>query len=262
MTKRERRSTNTVMTSIGRSSSQFPDGIVYILKRVFSEKAIRTMNTKLQITEYRMEHIDCVYYMNLDHRTDRRAQIESELDKLEVPESKRVRIPGIYTPGFGILGCGFAHKRTMETFLASPHKTCLIFEDDFEFTVDMDYVRMLLNSIFEEKIQFDCIMLAGVILDAKPTKYPFLLKVNDAHTASGYIVTKDFAPTLLKSYTDSTKLLEETYVKTGEKNISYHNDIYWKRYQPSSKWFILNPRIGEQRQSYSDNLERDLKYGF
>jgi hypothetical protein len=195
--------------------------------------------------ECRMEHIDCVYYINLDHRADRRNEIEGELDKLGVPTAKRVRIPGVSRPGFGILGCGLAHKKTIETFLASPHKVCLIVEDDFQFTLDMDYVHFILNAIFEEKIA-----------------YPFLLKVSDAHTASAYLITKDFAPVLLESYTESTKLLEDTYNETGEKIISYHNDIWWKRYQPFFHWYIVNPRMGEQRFSYSDNLERDLKYGF
>jgi GR25 family glycosyltransferase involved in LPS biosynthesis len=209
-----------------------------------------------------MEHIDCVYYMNLDHREDRRAQIESELDKLNVPESKRVRISGVYKPGFGILGCGLAHKKTIETFLASDHQTCLIFEDDFQFTLDMDHVHMILNGIFEEKIPFDCVMLAGCILHVEPTQWPFLHKVYDVHTASAYIITKEFAPVLLESYTESTKLLEDTFVETGQKCISYHNDIWWKRYQPYSNWYIVNPRMGEQRESFSDNLERNLKYGF
>jgi hypothetical protein len=209
-----------------------------------------------------MEHIDCVYYMNLDHRQDRRYQIESELDKLGVPESKRVRISGIPKPGFGILGCGLAHKKTIETFLASPHSTCLIFEDDFQFTVDMDYANLLLQAIFEEDVPFDCVMLAGCSLQTESTRWPFLHKVLDVHTASGYLITREFAPILLESYTESTRLLEETYVETGQKQLSYHNDIWWKRYQPYYDWYILNPRIGEQRESYSDNLERDLKYGF
>jgi GR25 family glycosyltransferase involved in LPS biosynthesis len=200
--------------------------------------------------------------MNLDHREDRRKEIEGELDKLGVPESKRVRISGVYKPGFGILGCGLAHKKTIETFLDSPHKNCLIFEDDFQFTLDMDYVHFLLNSIFEEKIPFDCLMLAGCILQVQSTEYPFLQKVLDVHTASAYLITKEFAPVLLERYTESTKLLDDTFRETGQKIISYHNDIWWKRYQPYFKWFILNPRLGEQRFSYSDNLQRDLKYGF
>lgn len=209
-----------------------------------------------------MDHIDIVYYMNLDHREDRRKEIEQELDKWCVPTAKRQRIPGIYKPGFGILGCGLAHKKTIETFLESAHKTCLIFEDDFEFTTDIEYVNLLLNAVFEETVKFDCIMLAGCILRAEPTQYPFLLKVLDVHTASAYLITKEFAPVLLESYTESTKLLEETYKERGEKLISYHNDIWWKRYQPHFDWFILNPRIGDQRESFSDNLERNLKYGF
>jgi len=209
-----------------------------------------------------MDHIDCVYYINLDHRTDRKAQIESELDKLGVPDAKRVRISGVNKPGFGILGCGLAHKKVIETFLASPHTNCFILEDDFTFTLDMDYVHFLLNSIFEQAISFDCIMVAGCILKKEPTAYPFLQKVMDVHTASGYIITKEFAPVLLESYTESTRLLEDTFVQTGQKIISYHNDIWWKRYQPYYNWFILNPRLGEQRESFSDNLERDLKYGF
>jgi hypothetical protein len=209
-----------------------------------------------------MDHIDCVYYINLDHRTDRRKEIEEELDTLGVPVSKRVRIPGVWKPGFGILGCGLAHKKTIETFLASPHKNCLIFEDDFQFTLDREYVDFLLKSIFDEKIQFDCIMLAGCVLRVEATEYPFLQKVLDVHTASAYLITKEFAPVLLHSYTESTTLLEDTFTKTGQTNISYHNDIWWKRYQPFFNWFIVNPRMGEQRFSYSDNLERDLKYGF
>ncbi len=209
-----------------------------------------------------MEHIDCVYYINLDHRTDRRAEIEAELDKLGVPETKRVRIPGVPKPGLGILGCGLAHKKTVETFLASPHKVCLILEDDFQFTLDMEYVKYLLEGLFTEKIPFDCVMLAGMVQLVGPSSYPFLKKVYDVNTASAYLITKEFAPVLLESYTESTQLLEEAFRTTGKTNQSYHNDIWWKRYQPYFDWFIFHPRLGEQRESFSDNLERNLKYGF
>ena len=99
-----------------------------------------------------MENIDCVYYINLDHRLDRKESIEKELDKLGVPAEKRVRIPGIYNKNFGILGCGLSHKKALETFVASNHKTCLLFEDDFQFTLDMNYVKYLLRSVFEQKM--------------------------------------------------------------------------------------------------------------
>lgn len=209
-----------------------------------------------------MDNIDCIYYINLDHRTDRNEQFLAEMKKMNIPESKVVRISGIYKEGFGILGCGLSHKKTVEMFLASDHRNCIIFEDDFVFTLEYDYINLLFNAIFESKVDFDLIMLAGMILIQELTAYPFLMKVMDGHTASAYLLTREFAPTLLESLTESTTLLEKKYKETGIKDISYHNDIYWKRYQPYTNWYIVNPKMGEQRESYSDNLERNLRYGF
>ena len=208
-----------------------------------------------------MENIDCIYYINLDHRTDRKDQFEQEMVKLGVPFSKLVRISGIYNKEFGILGCGLSHKKTLETFLASDHKNCLIFEDDFFFTLDIHYVRYLLKSIFEKKVPYDLIMLAGNLFETKPTQWPFLHKVLDGQTASGFLITKDFAPKLVECLQESTTLLKDWHEKTGEKKHEYCNDIYWKKLQPESNWFILHPKLGIQRESYSDNEYKITNYG-
>lgn len=208
-----------------------------------------------------MENIDCVYYINLDHRTDRKESIEKELDKLGVPDEKRVRISGIYNKEFGILGCGLSHKKALETFVASPHKTCLIFEDDFVFTLDMNYVRYLLRSIFQEKIYFDLVMLAGNFFHVDQTQYSFLRRVYDGQTASGFLITKEFAPQLITCLEESTTLLDAWHKKTGEKKHEYCNDIYWKRLQPLSQWYCLYPKTGVQRESYSDNEYKVTNYG-
>lgn len=208
-----------------------------------------------------MEHIDCVYYINLDHRTDRKEQCEGEMNKLGVPPSKLVRIPGIYNKEFGILGCGLSHKKALETFMASEHKNCLIFEDDFLFTLDMNYVRYLLKSIFERNISYDLVMLAGNLYKTEKTEWPFLRKVLDGQTASGFLITREFAPKLLQCLEESTKLLKDWHDTTGEKKHEYCNDIYWKKLQPISKWFVLYPKTGLQRESYSDNEYKITNYG-
>jgi len=207
-----------------------------------------------------MEKIDCVYYINLDHRTDRKEAFEQEMAKLGVPAEKLVRISGIYNKDFGILGCGLSHKKALETFAASPHKTCLIFEDDFCFTLDMNYVKYLLKSVLNEKISFDVVMLAGKFFHVENTPWPFLKRVIDGQTASGFLITKEFAPKLIQCLDESTKLLEEYKEQTGEKKHEYCNDIYWKKLQPESNWYILNPKCGYQRQSYSDNEEHVTDY--
>lgn len=208
-----------------------------------------------------MENIDCVYYINLDHRTDRKEQFEGEIAKLGVPKEKLQRISGIYNKEFGILGCGLSHKKALETFVQSGQKNCLIFEDDFLFTLDMNYVRYLLRSIFECEIQYDLVMLAGNLFKTEKTSWPFLHKVLDGQTASGFLITREFAPNLIKSLEESTTLLKDWHEKTGEKKHEYCNDIYWKKLQPISNWFILNPKTGVQRESYSDNEYKVTNYG-
>lgn len=208
-----------------------------------------------------MEFIDCVYYINLDHRLDRKEQFEAEMAKLGVPESKLVRISGIYNKEFGMLGCGLSHKKALETFVSSPHKNCLIFEDDFLFTLDMNYVNYLLKSIFEKEVSYDLVMLAGNLFQTEVTQWPFLRKVLDGQTASGFLITKDFAPKLVECLEQSTTLLKDWHEKTGERKHEYCNDIYWKKLQPVSNWFIFHPKLGIQRESYSDNEYEITNYG-
>jgi hypothetical protein len=208
-----------------------------------------------------MESIDCVYYINLEHRTDRRQQIEETLDALHVPAEKRVRIPGIYTEGFGILGCGLSHKLALETFLASSHSTCLILEDDFQATLDQNYCSYLLRSIFDQKVEFDVVMLAGKIFKEETTHWPFLRKVLDGQTASAFLITREFASKLVDCLGESTVLLKEWHDKTGERKHEYCNDIYWKKLQPEARWYITVPKLGLQRESYSDNEARVTNYG-
>ena len=208
-----------------------------------------------------MEYIDCVYYINLDHRTDRKEQFEKEMEKLGVPQEKLIRISGIYNKEFGILGCGLSHKKALETFMKSEHQNCLIFEDDFQFTLDINYVKYLLNSIFTEKVPYDLVMLAGNLFQTQQTQWPFLKKVLDGQTASGFLITKTFAPKLITCLEESTTYLKEWHKHTGEKKHEFCNDIYWKKLQPQSNWFIVHPKTGLQRESYSDNEYKVTSYG-
>lgn len=208
-----------------------------------------------------MDTIDQIYYINLDHRTDRREQIEKELDTMGFPKSKITRVPGIYNKEFGILGCGLSHKKVLEEFVASPYENCIIFEDDFQFSLDKNFCQYILKQIFEQKISYDVIMLAGNIFRYQNTAYPFLKKVEDGQTASAFLITKSFAPMIIKCLEESTTLLEDHWKATGEKKHEYCNDIYWKKLQPTSNWFIVHPKMGLQRESYSDNEYKVTNYG-
>lgn len=205
-----------------------------------------------------LDNFDIVYYINLEHRKDRYDHITKELKKTNIEPTKINRIEGIYRKDFGILGCAKSHIKTLETFLASSssNKTCLIFEDDFEFTKSQDEVNNLINLFFKHIKKYDVLMLASNTLNEQKLPLDFITKIIDAQTLSCYSVSRDFAPILLANYKESVSYLE----KIGQKVHNYCFDIYMKKLQPNSLWFCLNPRVGKQMESYSDIEYRVVDY--
>jgi len=203
-----------------------------------------------------LNNFDVVYYINLDHRKDRYQHITKELSKTNIDQEKIKKISGIYIKELGILGCAKSHCLALEEFIKSNKDHCIIFEDDFEFTENQDFINSLINRVFNEMKDFDVLMLASNILNGQPTNYNFLTKIIDAQTLSGYAVSKKFAPILLNNYRESIKLLEGA----GQKVHPFCFDIYMKRLQPFTKWYCLKPKIGKQIESYSDIENRVVDY--
>lgn len=205
-----------------------------------------------------LNNFDVIYYINLSHRTDRFEHINSELAKTNIDKEKINKIEGVYKKDFGILGCAKSHILALEAFLKTPVscKNCIIFEDDFTFTHSQDIINDLIDQFFDKVKSYDLLMLASNTLNEMPTPYPFITKIIDAQTLSGYCVHRNFAPVLLNNYKESVEKLE----KIGYKVHPYCFDIYMKQLQPYSKWFCLKPKIGKQVESYSDIENRVVDY--
>jgi GR25 family glycosyltransferase involved in LPS biosynthesis len=203
-----------------------------------------------------LDHFDIIYYINLNHRTDRLENIKRQLKKTKIESNKINRISGIYMKDFGILGCAKSHILTLEEFIKSDKDNCLILEDDFCFTESQDLINNLIDQVFNNKIEYEVLMLSCNILNSQETEYPFLIKILDGQTLSGYSVSKKFAPILLNNFKESVFLLEQAKVKVHPLCF----DIYMKRLQPTSKWYCLNPRIGKQIESYSDIENKVVEY--
>lgn len=208
-----------------------------------------------------MENIDAIYFINLDHRQDRCKEFMGEIEKLGYPKEKVIRISAIHKPAIGALGCTLSHIKTLDTFLKSTAKNCIIFEDDFQFTLDINYCKFLFKSLFQEKVNFDVVMLSGNVMKEQPTNYSYLNKIIDAQTASGYLIQRSFAQKLKECLEESAKCLEEYWNIYQVRKHEYCLDIYWKQLQPQHNWFIFKPKLGLQRESYSDNELKITNYG-
>ena len=229
---------------------------IIILKFIYdySQEGFQDSSYTTPLPKSWYEYIDVIYYINLDHRKDRQTEFLDEMTKMGVPDTKLVRVPGIYKPGQGDLGCSMSHLATIQTFLESGHSNCIIFEDDFEFTQELQNINIAFKNIFENNIPYDVCMLSSNTIESEPTEWPFLLRIKSAQTTSGYMISKQFAPTLMKNFQEGSRLLEESYSSGKDTNIQapYCIDQYWKHLQPNHKWYVFQPKLGKQRDSYSD----------
>jgi GR25 family glycosyltransferase involved in LPS biosynthesis len=173
---------------------------------------------------------------------------------MQVPDEKIVRISAVNKPGQGDWGCSLSHVVTMSQFIDSGLDNCIVFEDDFVFTQDLQTLNTTFRDVLESVQNYDVIMLSGNVVESKSTEHNHIEKVLDAQTTSGYMVNRHFAPVLLQNYRNGAKLIEQSY-KIGKSDAlqgPFCIDQYWKRLQPQSNWFIFSPKMGLQRESHSD----------
>jgi glycosyl transferase family 25 len=223
-----------------------------------TETNLNHKNEQLQNQSCINKYIDKVFYINLEYRTDRKKEIEDELNNSNISYE---RFNAILTPDFGIVGCTKSHLEVLKIARAKKYKTILIVEDDFKFIVSKDIIEKNIKLLFDTRldnsthlnttnpIDFDVCMLSyNLIKSESYNEAPFLTKVLEVQTASGYIVNESIYDKLIELYEYAIPLLEST-----KQHWIYANDQIWKRLQPNSKWYCFTERLGIQRPSYSDN---------
>lgn len=197
-----------------------------------------------------MEHIQHAVYINLDRRTDRRAEFESECQRIGLHVD---RFPAVAEqPGF--VGCHKSHLAVLRMARDNNWDHVLIFEDDFQFLVSPTEFQSLLSEFFSSGIEYDVLMLSYNIQRQEPHN-ALLGKVLEAQTASGYLVHKRFYNTLIQNLEYHLPLLESTGA-----HWLHLNDQCWKSIQPQAAWYYFNTRIGKQRPSFSDLSNRFMDY--
>jgi NADH:ubiquinone oxidoreductase subunit 3 (subunit A) len=227
------------------------------------------------------EHVDIMYYINLDHREDRRKEFLGEMERMGVPSHKIVRVPAINKPKQGDWGCSLSHIKAMQMFQESSYTNCIVFEDDYMFTEDLGTINTAFQTFFQEKIPYGCgihayseerrrssveydvcMLSCSVIQSEEIPNTKTVLKLLEGQTTSGYMVSKTYCPTLLANYQEGATLIENSYKEKGkgvEIQHAYCVDQYWKRLQPAGNWYVFNPKLGKQRDSFSDIMGGNVK---
>jgi Glycosyltransferase family 25 (LPS biosynthesis protein) len=211
--------------------------------------------------------VENIIYINLDYRTDRLEEIESELDLLRTHYPFMVeRFPAISRDP-GIIGCGYSHLNCIQYAKECGYPYVWIIEDDFTFTDDMENIMKMMIKLDElilyKKEKLDVIFLAYNMIESEPyigvdgEPIEYLMKTTNCQTASCYIVCADYYDRLISNLQEGISMLEES---GGIMHHLYANDQYWKSLQRSDNWVCVKPRFGKQRGSYSDNSKCFMDY--
>jgi glycosyl transferase family 25 len=198
-----------------------------------------------------MQHIDKLYFINLDHRGDRYGEFMDWITGSGFPTEKVERITAFYTPGAGFVGCLASHVKALQSFLASDHKVCMICEDDF-MPLDATTFWSHYENLFNDGVQFDLVMPTYNLLESEEGPAPYLKKMMFSYSSSSYLLTREFAHKLLEVWEDALEKLVEEQPKTTQILEQYCTDVVWMPLMKASKWYCFYPRIGKQRDSFSD----------
>lgn len=200
------------------------------------------------------ENIERIIYINLDKRKDRLEEINNEIKNFDL-EDKTERFPAIYHSS-GIVGCGNSHLNVLKLARDRKYKNILILEDDFYFVVSKEEFESNLKLFFDNVKDYDVCMISYYANRTEEVKeYPFLLKVVEAQTASGYLVNERYYDSLIELYEKAMPLLEST-----GRHWIYANDQIWKQLQVVDKWYCFKTRLGKQRAGFSDNSQNYCEY--
>ncbi len=199
------------------------------------------------------EFIDKVVYINLDHREDRRINMERFFQEGQIPSEKILRFSAIKnTPG--IVGCAQSHVSVLKLAKTNNWNSILILEDDIEWKSFSENYKKLTDII---KIQFDVCILSGYYIHTEG------IRVLKSYTTGAYIVKSHYYDKLINCFEESLRKLlapsKLTFqnINRNQKIMNDHDnhfDVYWNRLQVQDNWIGIIPSMASQIESYSDIL--------
>lgn len=200
-----------------------------------------------------LEDITNIFYINLDHRTDRKDHVESQLSKIGLQSFQRFSAIKMEN---GAIGCSMSHLKLLQQALKDKLDHVLIVEDDIEF-LDPAMFKTQLNRFFKERQSlWDVILFAGNNMPPYTIMGDTCVKVSHCQTTTGYLVNGHYIEKLMNNVRAGlTNLL-----RNPEKHLLYAIDMYWLSLQKSDQWVLITPLTVVQKEDYSDIEKKVVHY--
>lgn len=187
-----------------------------------------------------------VLYINLDHRTDRLAHMES-MKKNSFPHLER--IPAVkHSTGF--IGCAMSHIRALQTAIDGNYPYVCILEDDFTLLLEPgEFSKTVQDALTFLKDDFDVLMLGMSPIRLRKLNREKLVRIYAALGMPGYIVNKRY-------FTRLKEIFENAI--SANQPIDMHTQLV----QSKDRWFGFYPAIARQAPGFSDIEHKQTNYAY
>jgi glycosyl transferase family 25 len=192
------------------------------------------------------------YYINLEHRTDRKQHVEEQLTNIGITNATRFNAIKMEN---GAIGCSMSHLKLLQDAYKNNLDHILIVEDDITF-LDPELFKAQLNKFLNSHTNWDVVLFAGN--NFPPYKYvdETCIKVSSCQTTTGYLVNGHYIKVLLQNIkTGLTHLIHKPTEHT-----KFAIDKFWFILQRECEWFLIMPPTVVQYDDYSDIEKRHTNY--
>ena len=191
------------------------------------------------------------FYINLEHRTDRKIHIEKQLATIGI-EAERFNAIKMVN---GAIGCSISHLKCLQTAHHNQWDHLLIVEDDIEFLDPVLFIKQM-NLFLEKHHDWDVVLLAGNNMPPYKKIDDTCIQVQSCQTTTGYLVNGHYFEKLIKNIKTGISQL----MRYPDRHREYAIDKYWFSLQSQDKWFLITPLTVVQREDYSDIEKKQTNY--
>ena len=192
------------------------------------------------------------FFINLNHRTDRKQHVEKQLHSIGI--FNPTRFSAIKLPN-GAIGCGMSHLRCLEHARDNAWDHVLIVEDDIQFLDPTLFVNQM-NAFLRNQKEWDVLLLGGNNVPPYREVDTTCIQVSFCQTTTGYLVKNHYFETLINNIRSGISHL----IREPNNHIMYAIDKFWILLQRQDKWLLIVPLTVTQREDYSDIERRPTNY--
>ena len=194
------------------------------------------------------EFVERVVYINLNERVDRRTAVEAEL--LRVFPSEKVERFAAIRNKMGAIGCSLSHIAVLERARAEGWANVLVVEDDMVWNLESLSESAAHAARIVNAGDWDLIMFGACYVDCTPEG-----RLRSGQTSTCYLIRQEYYDTLIANLRESVAGL----IRGGDYKV-FALDQFWKRLQPTDRWWVVLPMACYQRPGFSDIEGRIVDY--